>query len=133
MEIELEENIQRCDFTREELLAGYEALDRLKNPGFFRRIAEKIKNFFCRLFTIGEENRFEKRKKNILLSLFAPAGLILAVVSGFLHKASYISSLLLSALNLMSLVLFIFGLFFFIRFQAGNKKKKPNKTEGENF
>lgn len=123
MEIELEENIQRCDFTKEELLAGYEALHRLKNPGFFRRLAEKIKNFFRRIFEIGEESRFEKRRKNALLSLSAPAGLILAVISGILHKASYISSLLLSALNLVSLVLFICGIIFFIRFQAGSKKK----------
>lgn len=123
MEIELEENIQRADFTQEDLLAGYETLHRLKNPGFFRRLAEKIKAFFHRIFGAVEERRFEKRKKNILLSLFVPAGLVLAVFSGFLHRGSYISPLLLSALNLISLTFFIFGLFFFIRFLAGRKKK----------
>lgn len=126
MELELEENVQRSDFTQEELLSGYEALHRLKNPGFFRRLAEKIKNFFRRLFALGEERRFEKRKKNGFLSLFAPAGLILAVVSGLLHRGAYISPLLLSILNLISLALFIFGLFFFIRFQAGGKKKSAS-------
>lgn len=125
MEIELEENIQRSDFTQEDLLAGYEALHRLKNPGFFRRLAEKIKNFFRRLFGITEERRFEKRKKNALMSLFAPAGFILAVASGLLHKGAYISALLLSVLNLVSLALFICGIIFFIRFQAGRKKKRP--------
>lgn len=126
MEIELEENIQRSDFTQEDLFAGYEALHRLKNPGFFRRLAERIKNFFIRLFGISEERRFEKRKKNALFSLFAPAGLILAVVSGFLHKGAYISALLLSVLNLVSLVFVICGIIFFIRFRAGRKKKSAS-------
>ncbi|WP_428771412.1 ParB N-terminal domain-containing protein [Treponema sp. HNW] len=133
MEIELEENIQRADFTQEDLLAGYEALHRLKNPGFVRRLAEKIKSFFIRLFGVNEERRAEKRKKNILLSLFAPGGLILAVVSGLLHKGGYISPILLSALNLAALVFVICGIIFFIRFRAGRKKKSAAEKRKADF
>ncbi|MGI5172308.1 ParB N-terminal domain-containing protein [Treponema sp. OMZ 840] len=122
MEIELDENIQRSDFTRNELLDGYAYLEKLKNPNRIRRIWQRIKSFFVRIFANAEENRAEKRKKNALLSLSAPAGLILAVVSGILHKKTYISTFLLSALNIVSLALFIVGLFFFIRFKAARKK-----------
>ncbi len=121
--LELEENIQRSNFTHEELLEGYEVLKKLQNPGFFRRIAAKIKNFFRRIFAGTEQSRAAMRKKNALMSLNAPLAVILAAASGILHKNGYISALLLSALNLVSLVLFLCGLFFFIRFKAARPKK----------
>lgn len=46
LELELEENNQRKDFTDEELMAGYERLKKLRNPSLFR----KILNFFMELF-----------------------------------------------------------------------------------
>lgn len=53
LEMEIEENNQRKEFTDEELLAGYKRLDKLRNPSFFYKIClffkhlfEKIKNFF---------------------------------------------------------------------------------------
>ena len=46
LEIEIEENNQRKEFTEEELLEGYKRLERLRNPGFFYRIYL----FFKRLF-----------------------------------------------------------------------------------
>lgn len=53
LEMEIEENNQRKEFTDEELLAGYKRLDKLRNPSFFYKIYlffkhlfEKIKNFF---------------------------------------------------------------------------------------
>ena len=53
LEMELEENNQRKEFTDDELLEGYKRLERLKHPGFFNRIYlwfkklfEKIINFF---------------------------------------------------------------------------------------
>ena len=53
LEMEIEENNQRKEFTDEELLEGYRRLERLRNPGFFYRIYlffkhlfEKIKDFF---------------------------------------------------------------------------------------
>ncbi len=52
LELELEENNQRKEFTEEELLEGYKRLERLRNPGFFRRIWYAITAFFK---WIGEE------------------------------------------------------------------------------
>lgn len=55
LEMELEENNQRKEFTEEELMEGYRRLERLRNPGFFYRIylffkhlIEKILNLFTR-------------------------------------------------------------------------------------
>ena len=47
LEMELEENNQRKDFTDEELLEGYRRLERLKNPPFWLKIA----NFFSNIFS----------------------------------------------------------------------------------
>ena len=38
LEMEIEENNQRKEFTEQELLEGYKRLERLRNPGFFYRI-----------------------------------------------------------------------------------------------
>lgn len=38
LEMELEENNQRKEFTDEELMEGYKRLKKLRNPGFFYRI-----------------------------------------------------------------------------------------------
>ncbi|MCR5614405.1 ParB N-terminal domain-containing protein [Treponema sp.] len=46
LELELEENNQRKEFTDAELLEGYKRLERLRNPGIFRRIINAIINFF---------------------------------------------------------------------------------------
>lgn len=50
LERELDENLLRKDFTPEEIALGYERLKKLQNPGFFRRLINKIINFFKRLF-----------------------------------------------------------------------------------
>ena len=50
LEIELEENTQRSNFTELELLEGYKQLEKLRNPGFFRRIWNAIIAFFKKLF-----------------------------------------------------------------------------------
>jgi ParB family chromosome partitioning protein len=50
LEMELEENTQRREFSNEELLRGYERLERLKHPNIFRIIWNAIKRFFARLF-----------------------------------------------------------------------------------
>ena len=54
LEMELEENNQRQEFTGAELMEGYKRLERLKNPNFFyriflffKRLFEKIINFFA--------------------------------------------------------------------------------------
>ncbi|MDE6720096.1 MAG: ParB N-terminal domain-containing protein [Treponemataceae bacterium] len=47
LEIEIEENNQRKEFTDDELLEGYKRLERLRNPSIFRRIWNAIKSFFA--------------------------------------------------------------------------------------
>ncbi len=46
LEIELEENNQRKEFSDEELLEGYERLERLRNPPLILRILKAIARFF---------------------------------------------------------------------------------------
>lgn len=50
LEIELEENNQRKEFTDAELLEGYKRLERLRNPGIFRKLINAICSFFEWLF-----------------------------------------------------------------------------------
>ena len=53
LEMEIEENNQRNEFTEAELLEGYRRLEKLRNPGFFYRIYlwfKKIINKFLSLF-----------------------------------------------------------------------------------
>lgn len=50
LELEIEENIQRKDFTTDELADGYLKLERFRNPGFFLRIFLRIRKFFRKLF-----------------------------------------------------------------------------------
>lgn len=47
LEMEIEENNQRKEFTDDELLEGYKRLERLRNPSIFRRIWNAIKSFFA--------------------------------------------------------------------------------------
>jgi ParB family transcriptional regulator, chromosome partitioning protein len=50
LEMELEENNQRKEFTDAELLDGYKRLERLRNPGILRRMWTAIKSFFAALW-----------------------------------------------------------------------------------
>lgn len=50
IEMEVEENVQRRNFTTDELADAYTRIDRLKNPGFFRRIWNAVTRFFRRVF-----------------------------------------------------------------------------------
>jgi len=52
LEMELEENNQRKEFTDEELLEGYKRLERLRNPGMLARIWAGIKEFFTALWEL---------------------------------------------------------------------------------
>lgn len=47
---EIEENLQRKDFTQKELLKAEKRLHQLRNPNIFRRIWRAIVAFFQRLF-----------------------------------------------------------------------------------
>ena len=55
LEIELEENNQRKEFTDEELLDGYKRLEKLKNPGFWDKFFKAIKNFFKKIKSIFQK------------------------------------------------------------------------------
>jgi len=50
LEMELEENNQRKEFTDEELLEGYRRLARLRNPSPLRRLWDAIKEFLAWIF-----------------------------------------------------------------------------------
>lgn len=49
LELELEENNQRKEFTDEELLEGYRRLEQLRNPGFFYKIFLFFKHLFQKI------------------------------------------------------------------------------------
>lgn len=49
LEMELEENNQRKEFTDEELMEGYKRLGKLKNPPLIMRILKFIANIFIKI------------------------------------------------------------------------------------
>lgn len=55
LEVEIEENVQRKNLTAEELTEAYDKLEKLRNPGFLKKICTAVKGFFSRLL---------KRKKD---------------------------------------------------------------------
>lgn len=61
LEMELEENNQRKEFTEEELLDGYHRLERLRNPTVFARIIKFIRDFFKRIGNFFR-NLFKRKK-----------------------------------------------------------------------
>jgi ParB family chromosome partitioning protein len=54
LEYEVEENLQRRDFDPEELAEATRKIYRLRNPGFFRRVWNRIARFFRRLFRVED-------------------------------------------------------------------------------
>ncbi|MFP3042454.1 ParB/RepB/Spo0J family partition protein [Treponema primitia] len=52
LEYEVEENLQRQNFTPEEITQAAKKINKLRNPGFFRRILNGIIKFFKMLFRI---------------------------------------------------------------------------------
>ena len=60
LEIELEENNQRKEFSDEELLEGYERLERLRNPPLILRILKAIARFFLAIIE-GIRKLFNKK------------------------------------------------------------------------
>jgi ParB family chromosome partitioning protein len=51
LEIEIEENTQRSNFTDQELMAAYARLEKMRNPNIFVRIWRAIVDFFRSLFS----------------------------------------------------------------------------------
>ena len=54
LEYELEENIQRREFSREEEEEAVRKIIKLKNPSLFRRIINAIIRFFKRVFRVKD-------------------------------------------------------------------------------
>ena len=54
LELELEENIQRYDFTMEEVAEATRKIYGLRNPGFLRRLFSFIVRFFKKLFGMDD-------------------------------------------------------------------------------
>ncbi len=50
LEMEIEENIHRKDFTANEIVDAYSKLEQLKNPGFFQKLLQRICKFFNKIF-----------------------------------------------------------------------------------
>ncbi len=50
LEVEIEENTQRKNLSTDELADAYVRLDRLRNPGFFKKLWHALARFFRRLF-----------------------------------------------------------------------------------
>ncbi|MCH5295223.1 MAG: ParB N-terminal domain-containing protein [Treponema sp.] len=65
LEMELEENNQRKEFTDEELLEGYHRLEKLRNPSLWMRLVRFLKKLWKRI-KAWLKNRREKNqnKKN---------------------------------------------------------------------
>lgn len=57
LEMELEENNQRKEFTDQELLEGYRRLEKLRNPGFWRRLWKSIQKLFSGLKNLIFKNK----------------------------------------------------------------------------
>jgi len=54
LEFEVEENLQRRDFTREEATDAAQKINRIRNPSFLRRIINAIIRFFKKIFRIED-------------------------------------------------------------------------------
>ncbi len=63
LEMEIEENNQRKEFTDEELLEGYKRLERLRNPGFFYRLFLFFKKLFEKITEAFSEVFHSHKKK----------------------------------------------------------------------
>lgn len=118
LEIELEENIQRHDFTEEELLAGYTLLEKYRNPGFFRKIFNKLARFFS---AAGEKNKSviaAKIKSTTLWLLFLPAGIILSIAGSMLAKKEMITAVFHGFLDVIAIFFIVSGILSAIRLAA---------------
>jgi len=50
LEMELQENVLRKDFTSDELVSGYERLAKLMRPSFWKRLCSFFRRLWARLF-----------------------------------------------------------------------------------
>lgn len=122
LELELEENIQRKQFTDSELIDGYEALEKLRNPSFFRKLMMKLQGFFIKVFDKKEARKIEKVRKNGFMSILLPVGLLLIILGAILFSKGFITAVLHTFMDISGFVAMVVGLFYFVRFYIGIKK-----------
>lgn len=118
LEIELEENIQRHDFTDEELMAGYNLLEKYRNPGFFRKLFNRITEFFS---ASGEKNKAiisTKIHNTRIWLLQLPLGIIISIASSILSKKELITPLFHGFLDIVSIITIVIGILSGIRLAA---------------
>ena len=73
----------------DELLEGFKALEKLRNPSFFAKLFDKIKSLFEKAFDKKEARKIEKVKKNGLMSILLPVGLLLIILGAILYKKEF--------------------------------------------
>ena len=122
LELELEENIQRKQFTDSELIDGYESLEKLRNPSFFRKLMMKLQGFFVKVFDKKEARKIEKVRKNGFMSILLPVGLLLIILGAILFSKGFITAVLHTFMDISGFVAMVAGLFYFVRFYIGIKK-----------
>lgn len=66
LQLELEENVHRKDFSPEELLAGYRKLEKLLRPRFTRRVAGFFGNLFGKIFGRRKRRKLTKASRPTL-------------------------------------------------------------------
>ena len=124
LEMELEENTQRLPFTDEELLAGYNALEKLKNPPFFTKMINAIKNFFTCCNEKSEQNKVEKINKSIKFAVLLPIGIVSVIIFSILYKTSVISGIVRAFIDVINVFIMSIGLIFTVRIFILKKLKK---------
>lgn len=115
LEMELEENTQRLPFTDEELLAGYNALEKLKNPPLHMRFINAIRNFFTCCNEKSNKTKEEKIYKSFKYALLLPIGFISVIVFSILYKTSTISGIVRGFMDFVNVLVMSIGLIFSIR------------------
>lgn len=65
LQMEMEENFCRKDFTPEELLEGFKRLEKLKKPSLGKRIGQSLKKFFGWLAFWKWFKKDDKKKPNL--------------------------------------------------------------------
>ncbi|HOE08510.1 MAG TPA: ParB N-terminal domain-containing protein [Treponemataceae bacterium] len=116
LEIELEENTQRVEFTDSELLEGYAALEKMKNPNFFSRMWYAVTSFFSEVFASRSEARLNSKivkTRNFLFLL--PLGIVLLIISAVLYNTGTAGQMLRNIFDVSSALLMLGGIAALVR------------------
>ncbi len=115
LEMELEENTVRKPFDEIELLEGYAALEKLRHPSLFKRILDKVSDFFTGINETSAERRETKIKRSLIFAMFIPAGMVLIIIGAILFKTGIFSSLVRTFTDLIAIIMLIVGILFLTR------------------